>query len=450
MVVAGQASLARLQSFVDNMNKSSSVNAKRACIEAIRDDDDIKKFLYYTYNPYLKYGVTSKNILKNASMTHDFGDRGWNPGRNIFDLLDSLASREITGTTAMRTIYAYLHYTGHKHDELILNIIDKDLKTRAGVTLINSIIPGLIPVFSVALAEPLEKANPKKINIYDGTWVWSRKLDGVRCICITDDTGEATFYTREGNKIETLSKLKTVIDGYKLINRVFDGELCLVNSAGEEDFQGIVSAFRKKDQQIDNPAYCIFDFLTKEEFDSGTSDPITRDYWTRYRELNNFFYSTNTSSMLRQVQQTTLYNSQGLEAQKAQAAELGWEGLMLRKITAYKSDRSFDLLKVKAFQDGEFEVIDLELGEFRAVVDGREQVLSPVMTNLVVGLVVDGKVYRVGVGTGFTIEDRQLYAAKPELIVGKRVTVKYFGVSRNTAGDFSLRFPTFKAIRDFE
>lgn len=147
--------------------------------------------------------------------------------------------------------------------------------------------------------------------------------------------------------------------------------------------------------------------------------------------------------------QVGIYTPEGLEAAKETAADLGWEGLMLRRDAPYKGGRTNDLLKVKAFLDQEFEVIGTDTGPFRAIINGKEEELQ-VMTNVCIELVVDGKPYEVSVGSGFTIEERQKYFNDPSLIVGKRITVKYFGVTQNKSGDYSLRFPIFKCIRDFE
>ena len=53
-----------LQNFVDRMKSTSSLNEKKQIIESIKDNDFITNVLYFTYNPYLKYNVTSKNCKK--------------------------------------------------------------------------------------------------------------------------------------------------------------------------------------------------------------------------------------------------------------------------------------------------------------------------------------------------------------------------------------------------
>ena len=49
----------------------------------------------------------------------------------------------------------------------------------------------------------------------------------------------------------------------------------------------------------------------------------------------------------------------------------------------------------------------------------------------------------VNVGSGFSLEERQKYNTDPSLIVGKKVTIKFFEKTET-----SLRFPIFKGVRE--
>ena len=58
-----------LQRFVDKMKSTSSLNEKKVIIESIKDDNFILSCLQYTFDPYKKYNVTSKNCKKNFDLT---------------------------------------------------------------------------------------------------------------------------------------------------------------------------------------------------------------------------------------------------------------------------------------------------------------------------------------------------------------------------------------------
>ena len=63
------------------------------------------------------------------------------------------------------------------------------------------------------------------------------------------------------------------------------------------------------------------------------------------------------------------------------------------------------------------------------------------------GVTVDYKGNSLGVGSGFTDEDRKWFWENPNLIIGRTIEVSYQSVSHNKEGKESLSFPVFKGIR---
>ena len=78
------ANLKKLQEFVDKMKSTSSLLEKKTIIETIKSDDYITNALYYTYNQFLKFNVTSKTCRKNTGLFK------YNTHQDIFSLLDGL------------------------------------------------------------------------------------------------------------------------------------------------------------------------------------------------------------------------------------------------------------------------------------------------------------------------------------------------------------------------
>jgi hypothetical protein len=236
-----------------------------------------KKILLYTYHPLWQYNVTSDNLKKKSSL------RG-KTYKNFFDLLDDLKSRKITGHDAIGAIHTFIDSQSNKDniEELIYCIIDKDLKTRAGDKIINKAIPDHIPEFSVALAD---KYDPNIVDWKDG-WYVSRKIDGARCIAIVDDNGDTTFYSRTGKEFDTLDIVAGGIKALGISNLVLDGELCLLDENGNEDFQGIMKQLKKKDHTIPNPSFKIFDMVSHDEFYSKCGTP-GKTYKHRYNSLRH-------------------------------------------------------------------------------------------------------------------------------------------------------------------
>ena len=425
--------MTELQNFIDKMRGTSSATDKIAIIS--RSSAFIHDVLEYTYNPYKQYNVTSKTCKKNNDLldktVFDFMDG------DIFKLLNSLTRREFTGHKAIGVINGFVDFYG----QIIYKIIDKDLDIRVGASTINKAVPGLIPTFKVALAQEY-----KGKCDWDDEWFASRKLDGVRCLAVTDFEGKCTLYSRMGKELTTLNKVKEAIEATNVINTVFDGEICLVDENGDEDFQGVMKQLRRKDHQIKNPVFMIFDMIYKKDFDKQKGDLVLSK---RLRTLSSWCPEMNYDrddngelihlNILRNTEQIIINGDDHLETWNTIAEANNWEGVMLRKNVGYEGKRTKNLLKVKKFHDAEYEVLGWDVDQHEVVRDGKS-----VSMTMLSQVWIEHKGYIVKVGSGFTQKQRLEYMDGS--IVGKQITVQYFEETHNDKGGISLRFPTVKHI----
>ena len=417
-----------IQNFVTESNQTNSNTDKLNVLKKYAKNDSVLLALNYTYNTFKQYGVTSENCKKNSNLIkYGYTD--------LAKLLDDLNDRYITGHTAISYVNGFVE-ANKAHEELIFNIIDRNLKTRSTTSMVNKVIPGLIPTFDVALANSYDEKMAKKVDFND-TWFVSRKLDGCRCICIIDENGEPKYFSRAGNEFMTLKNLDAEIISLGLKNMVIDGEICMLDANGVENFQGIIKEIKRKDHTIENPFFYMFDLLTMEEF---VNKEGTTPFSVRNVQLDNLFFQKEFNH-IDYLPQTILLDERMLTYHAVQAKENGWEGLMLRKDAPYQGKRSNDVLKVKQFYDAEYVVVDVENAVNRVIVDGKE-VEEMMMRNVV----IEHKGNRVQVGSGFSHEQKRFYFENPSEIIGKQITVQFFEESRNQNGGISLRFPTVKAI----
>ena len=416
-----------LQAFVDEMKSTSSLNIKKSIINAYGKNPFIKSALVYTFDPYKKYYVTSKTCKKNKELCdmnkiHD----------SIFHLLNDLNDRVYTGHDAIAMVNSFvLQYP--EYEDLIFSIIDRNMELRASASVINKVIPGLIPTFDVALATKYES---KFCDFENEEWLASRKLDGVRCI-IRKEGDKVTAYSRQGNEFTTLQK---VLDDVKTMpgDFVLDGEICLMDENGNEDFQGIMKQIKRKDHTIENPKYVMFDYLTKTEFDSKEGNATLTERIARFAKLDERIERQESLSVLEQI---VVNDDDHFAALKSKAEDKGFEGVMLRKNVGYEGKRSQNLLKVKKFFDAEYVVESIDFEDHRIIRDGKE-----VTVRMMAQAYINHKGYEVKVGSGWNQEQRLKYEANPELIIGKTITVQYFEESKNQQGELSLRFPTVKHV----
>lgn len=415
------------QEFVDKSNSTNSNTDKLNVIKEYSNQPDVLKTLQYTYDTFKQYYVTSKNCKKRSDLVLPFG-----PYKDIFSLLDALSSRKITGHSAIEAVNTFVE-ENKEYEELIWNIIDRNLKTRSTISMINKVVPGLIPTFDVALAQAYDDKTKKKVDWKDG-WYASRKLDGVRCLAVIDENGNVNFYSRAGKEFTTLDSLKPSIQKLGLTNMVFDGEVCMVDENGNEDFQGIIKQIKRKDHTIENPFYYIFDLLTIKEFSDKESITTLSE---RLETARAYVMNDDYIGVLQQI----LADDMVMETMMEKSKREGWEGLMLRKDTTYKGKRSADILKVKKFYDDEYIVVDLENAINRVIVNGKE-----VEEMMLKNVVIEHKGSRVQVGSGFSHEQKRYYYENPSEILGKQITVQYFEETQNQHGEHSLRFPVIKAV----
>jgi DNA ligase-1 len=421
--------LNQVKKLVDELKAtSSSLEKKEILKKYLVNDEDLKNIVYYTYNPFYQFYITSDVCEKNIHLS----------GKQfecIFELLDSLRLRKLTGHDAVGAVNAYIK-NNEEYKEIVYTIIDKDLKTRTAEKTINSAIKNLIPEFEVALAD---KYDEKNVNFKDG-WYVSRKIDGARCIAVVDNEGNTIFYSRKGKIFDTLDAVGGEIKALGVTNVVFDGELCLVNKEGNEDFQGIMKELRKKDHVIKNPSFKIFDMIDHDEFYSKKGKP-NKPYSIRLKNLICVMKDITANSCLSVLEQEYIRDDRQFAEWVNKSTKNSWEGLILRADSPYKGKRSKDMLKWKTFHDAEYTVVDVEFGPFRYVLNGQEQ-----EEDMLSCVTITHKGHSVRVGSGFSIEQRQHFYKNPKEILGKIIKVNYFEETKNQDGGISLRFPTLAYI----
>ena len=413
-----------LHTFIEDMRSTSSANEK---VEIIKNSSTfIHKVLEYTYNPFKQFHVTSKTCKKNS---HLFGG----DVIDCFEILDILNQRIATGHDAIKLVNTYANLKGYK--DLIYKIIDKDLGIRAGDKVINKAIPGLIPTFNVTLAKEYEG----KCD-WNDEWYASRKLDGVRCLAVVDKEGKCNLYSRMGKEFTTLDKIKHAIESTNIINTVFDGEICLIDENGDEDFKSVMKELRRKDHQIKNPVFKMFDMLHKPDFDNGKSTEKLSD---RLVKLRTFIDQDKVNLGLHYLGQYVISDDRHFDMWKQKANDNNWEGFMLRKNVGYEGKRTKNLVKVKSFHDAEYKVIDFDIDDHEVVRDGKSETIK-----MLAQVWIEHKGYKVKVGSGWSQDQRLQYMDGS--IVGKIITVQYFEETYNDKGEISLRFPTVKIVHGEE
>lgn len=440
------SNLSRLSVLIKELNQTNSMTDKIAALKHYGDCQQLLKYVYDT-NLY-QYGVTSDNVRKlrdsqaiaNIIATENFHND------TIISLLNDLNNRSITGHRAIAAILKFISNNA-EFEDLILNIIDRNIQVRIGAPVINKVFPGLISEFNVSLGVSLSDYDPDrtKLDFSKQQFYASRKLDGVRTVALIDANGNITIKSRSGKEYLTLDLIKEQLKTLNLRNVVIDGECCLLNPDGTDNFQGMMKEIRKKNHTVQNAAYRCFDILSLDDFYRGTT---TTKFSDRIENLRNTIAGKLPN--VDMIEQRLITSWDDVDNFQKEALDNDWEGLVLRKNDIYKGKRSNDLIKVKQFNECEVVIKDIEVGPFRVInyrPDGSSyEATEQVVTNLI----AEYEGYPLSIGSGLSLESRRLFKAQPSLIVGKTVTVKYFETTKNENGGLSLRFPILKTIHGNE
>lgn len=405
--------------FLEHIRSLSGTNEKADYIKACKEDEMIKKLLIYTYDPAKTYGIRASRI--DMMVGDEFATD--DDLKDYFKILDKMANRDLVGNRAIEVVTEFVNQFYESED--MLKILDGSLDIGVGKTVINKAIPNLISVFKVTLAKKYKWNGELPFKVC----CVSQKFDGVRCVIIKQGN-KVEFLSRTGKYYSSLEKLRPEILALPYNNVVLDGEIIRGDGTGKY-FQSIVGDVRRKkskkhpnleDYTIDNYTFQAFDIMSLDDFYGRTK--------TSY--LNRtFYYEFEEGEYLKDVEHMVISEYSDLEKLWERAMEKGWEGLMLRNGDApYEGKRSGNLLKMKAMQDEEFEVMGFQEGT------GRLKNSLGAM-----GVNVNGKT--VWVGSGYSDEQRDMIWNDQGKYIGEDATIQYFELTK----DGSLRFPVFKGFR---
>ncbi|EGT3606792.1 ATP-dependent DNA ligase [Clostridium perfringens] len=410
---------------VKSLQNESSTNGKIEILRTNKDNELLKKVLYYTYNPYMKYKITEKLLNK-------FNDgliiKGIYCG-DIFNLLDELNRNNINDYLRSQ-VEIFLQGYSDDIKELYTMMLLKDLRCNISVKTINKVWKDLIPQFNVMLAskywDSIKKVEGKEFII-------TTKLDGARLVCWKEN-GVFKAFTRQGQEVSGLSEIekdfKDIPDGI-----VLDGEILLRNDENLEskDLYRATMKEVRKDGEKHNLIFNVFDILPLEDFKQGKCIIKCID---RKSQLHRLIKDNDFKNIIEVKPIYIGKDTRKIIELLDKAITNGEEGVMVNlSDAAYECKRTKTILKVKKMQTCDLEIIDFEEGTGK-------------YKNSLGALVVDYKNNRLGVGSGFSDSDREYIWNNRKELLGRVIEVQYFEETQNQNGGFGLRFPVFKQIRE--
>lgn len=383
---------------------------------------ELKEYLNIALNPYRIYYVSKfgKDKLGNKE-TISVSGKGFTKFKN---LIEKLEKREISGHLAYNTIIEVFDSFVDRERTWYKKALCKE-SINLGVTIANKAFPALIPTFKVMLADNKQPDLDKLVF----PLVIQPKLDGFRAVYIP---GKG-LVGRNGKAIRNTNLPKHFRELYNINDFVFDGELY----SDSANFNEIASILNSEDKEIpEHIEFCIFDGMEETDWKQqscklGYNDRLSQMY--KYMKEIDYVLGNNNITTLSHEE---IKDLDTLKERYRGFIEEGFEGAMLKDpnglyqwkrvrcssqtMMKLKPEVTFDL-KITGFEEGE--------GKF-------QKTLGKVL--------VDYNGVEVGVGSGFTDDERKDIWKNRKKCKGRLVEVKGMEITP----DKSIRHPVFIRFRD--
>lgn len=399
------------------IRETSSTLAKQQLIK--QADDMLQSVFIYAYSPFLTYGV-------------NFGGINWNtvsePVNSMFDLLDELATRRLSGNAAVDAVIKY----AEEHGDLIKLICNKDLDIGASSKTINKAFgKTVVPVFNVQLAQ--------NVDLHDIPLpcVAQLKYNGVRVLAVCGPKS-VTLHTRSGLTFDFPELQKELASVYAIYGSVvLDGEICVGDSQASlhTKVSGVInSALKGSPVKTRGLQFHVFDAVPYATFSREGKTSVYKERWGDLTTI----VSTLKSDMVYQAKCWDISSHADLQDLFDTTVAENYEGLIVKYwdgLYTYRKNKTWIKLKVT-------DTADLECYDY---IDGTGKYEGGLGALKCRGF-VNGKKIEVNVGTGFS--DNQRMQFNPDDYVGKIIEVAYNSVIKNTDDNtYSLFLPRFITVR---
>lgn len=340
----------------ENLESDNSRLFKEELLDLHKNNVLLKRVFSTVGDPYINFYV-NKFRMPPPQIVSDFDDEVIEKFLDFVTL--SLATRSVTGNAAKDVVVSFFSRLSERQQKWCLRILLKNLRCGVQSTTVNKVWPGSISSFSVQLAESLRtRHDPKQGIIIDDEIRYpirvEPKLDGLRCVVVKNG-GDVTMFTRSGSVIDTLPRIKSMIERAPWDNFVLDGEV--MGADWNESASVVMSHKRGKDDS--GMVFHVFDAVPFTDWRDGECD---LELSTRV-ELVGELVSETAAAEVQSVPGIIANNEGELLGFYSQKMEEGYEGIMVKDLKAkYAFKRSSAVLKMKPVSTYEGMVVGNYLG----------------------------------------------------------------------------------------
>lgn len=408
--------LREIKEIFDEIASESGKKDKEKIIKQNKDNELFLECLKFLLDSNITTGLSKKKINKKVKVYE-------NTYSDIRDMFDYVRMNNTGTDRDIGVVQGYINSLDEDMQDFVRGLFTKSLKCGADAKTVNKVIPGLIYTFEIMLGS---KADLNKLP--KGDKFVTEKYDGQRCFTIIKN-GKITMKSRQNKEITGLAEVLESIKQTGLNDICLDGELLAINSDYESVYKDTMKIISTKNEVKTGIKYMVFDIVTLEEFENKKKTDI---YSIRRSVLENIketeflkitpilYYGKDDNKVLEVL---------------SKCRQNGAEGAMINLDKPYEFKRSKTLLKLKVMNTCDLKIIGFEEG------DGKYK-------GTLGNLICDYKGYQLGVGSGYTDEQRKEIWNNQEEYLNRIAEIQYFEETYNDKGGLSLRFPVFKCVRE--
>lgn len=420
-----------LYEIITSIQKASGSNAKKAILQANKDNNLLREYLRVMLDPAINFyqkAIPKYGINQFSSINFDLVE--------IDYVVEAFAKRKLTGNTAKAALLAWFEDFATEEDQQLAQwLIERSVGASVGDSMVLSVWPNLYFVPPYQRCSLLDDKAKKKFDKLDKFYVQT-KADGSFAYGVTESLG-VKLITRNGNKYPDWFAHK-ILEACPTCN-VYVGELEVLEDnklLERKTGNGILNSIAQDADQSGFSKYTFrltaWDLLSYQDWTKGK---CSVDYHNRFytlcqpasRGVNvGVIDSWPVSSLQEAYKIYSDHTSRGLE------------GCVIKDpASLWKDGTSKDIVKLKLKFQGEYKVIGYYegTGKAKGMLGGFD-------------IASDEHLIISGVGSGFTDQERKYFWDHRATIVGSIITVEANDIVTRRGKDIkSLFLPIFIELR---
>lgn len=342
---------------LEELKSNRSTNKKIEILSSHKTNETLKEFFRLSLSPNINFYM-KKNI------EYTIGNGNTTLEDSLQKLETIIACRKVTGDAATNFCRELMSNSTSNDDKVIRLVLDKSSGCDLGASTINKIWTKLIPEFPNLLASPFSEKLATKLDWKSGVYS-QRKSDGGRVAIIVEKDGTVGVFSRAGNELNVHGFFDFLGEEFK--GTVIDGELLSVLADGKFASRQVSNGIFNKCVRdtlsvVESESLHItaWDLIPLDDFRAGFS---SLEYQNRFDQLLEKKTKILSSREISIIYSKIVHSLEEAQQHYNEERANGEEGTMLKdQSMSWEDKRSKLMLKLKAVETGEFEVIGYKEG----------------------------------------------------------------------------------------